>query len=165
MLIREIRIDDADNFINLVKEVESQSTFMLMEPGERKTTPEQQKKHLKRIEQQNNSTIFLAEIKGELVGYFIVMGGSAKRTMHSAYIVIGILENCRGQGIGTELFNKATKWASKHNISRLELTVITENKAGLALYKKSGFEVEGTKRNSLVIEGKPFDEYYMSKLL
>lgn len=165
MLIREIRIDDADNFINLVKEVESQSIFMLMEPGERKTTSEQQQKHLERIEQQNNSTIFLAEIKGELLGYLIVMGGSPKRTRHSAYIVIGILEDYRGKGIGTELFNKVTKWASKHNISRLELTAVTENKAGLALYKKNGFEIEGTKRNSLVIDGKPFDEYYMSKLL
>ncbi|WP_428848894.1 GNAT family N-acetyltransferase [Terribacillus saccharophilus] len=53
----------------------------------------------------------------------------------------------------------------KHNVSRLELTVITENKAGVALYKKSGFDIEGTKRNSLIINGKTYDEYCMSKLL
>jgi RimJ/RimL family protein N-acetyltransferase len=165
LLIREIRIDDAEDYMNLVKEVESKSDFMLMEAGERKTTPEQQQKQLERLEQQNNSTIFVAEEKGELVGYLIAIGGTVKRTKHSAYLVIGVLQECRGKGIGTELFDKVTKWGPKHNVSRLELTVVTENKAGVALYKKSGFDIEGTKRNSLIINGKTYDEYCMSKLL
>ncbi|PAD21656.1 GNAT family N-acetyltransferase [Terribacillus saccharophilus] len=165
MLIREIRIDDGENFINLVKEVERKSDFMLMEAGERKTTPEQQQKQLERFEQQNNSTIFVAEEKGKLVGYLIAIGGTVKRTKHCAYLVIGILQEYRGKGIGSKLFDKVIKWAPKHNVSRLELTVVTENKAGLALYKKSGFDIEGTKRNSININGTNFDEYCMSKLL
>ncbi|PAE07106.1 GNAT family N-acetyltransferase [Terribacillus saccharophilus] len=165
MLIREIRIDDLENYMNLVKEVESKSDFMLMEAGERKTTAEQQLKQLERLEQQNNSTIFVAEEKGKLVGYLIAIGGTVKRTKHSAYLVIGVLQECRGKGIGTELFDKVIKWAPKHNVSRLELTVVTENKAGVALYKKSRFDIEGTKRNSLIINGRTYDEYCMSKLL
>lgn len=165
MLIREIRIDDAEDYMNLVKEVESKSDFMLMEAGERKTTAEQQLKQLERLEQQNNSTIFVAEEKGKLVGYLIAIGGTVKRTKHSAYLVIGVLQECRGKGIGTELFDKVIKWAPKHNVSRLELTVVTENKAGVALYKKSGFDIAGTKRNSLIINGRTYDEYCMSKLL
>lgn len=165
MQIREIKIEDAENLIKLIKKVENQSDFMLMEPGERKTTMEQQRKLLERIEQQKNSTIFVAEVESKLVGYLIAMGGNVRRTEHSAYIVIGILQNYRGKGIGTELFNNVVEWAYKHNVSRLELTAVTENKAALTLYKKSGFEIEGTKRNSLIIDGTPFDEYYMSKLL
>lgn len=165
MLIREIRIEDAENFIKLMKEVESKANFMLMEAGERKTTPDQQRIHLERIVQQANSTIFVAEEEEALVGYLIAIGGSVKRTKHSAYLVIGILEEYRGKGIGTTLFEKVTEWAGSHGISRLELTAVTQNEAGVELYKKSGFEIEGTKRNSLVIDGKPFNEYYMSKLL
>jgi hypothetical protein len=41
MLIREIQPVDAENFICLIKQVESEAKFMLMEAGERKTTPEQ----------------------------------------------------------------------------------------------------------------------------
>ncbi|MBT2697229.1 GNAT family N-acetyltransferase [Bacillus sp. ISL-40] len=95
----------------------------------------------------------------------IAIGGSVKRTKHSAYLVIGILEEYIGQGIGTALFQCLEEWAINHNISRLELTVVTQNDSGVALYKKSGFEIEGTKRNSLMIDGTPFNEYYMSKLL
>jgi RimJ/RimL family protein N-acetyltransferase len=166
MLIREIKHEDAENFINLIKQVETEANFMLMEAGERKTTPEQQRKQLERIEQQSNSTIFIAkQEEGKLVGYLIAIGGSVKRTKHSAYLVIGILEEYRGQGIGTALFQCLEDWAINHNISRLELTVVTQNDSGVALYKKSGFEIEGTKRNSLMIDGTPFNEYYMSKLL
>jgi RimJ/RimL family protein N-acetyltransferase len=165
MKIREIKIEDAENLINLIKEVETKSDFMLMEAGERKTTPEQQRKQLERMEEQSNSTIFVAEEGEKLIGYLIAIGGSVKRTIHSAYLVIGILEEYRGKGIGTDLFRNVTKWAINHNISRLELTAVTQNEAGIALYKKSGFEIEGTKRNSLVIDGIPFNEYYMAKLM
>ncbi|NLP52911.1 GNAT family protein [Bacillus sp. RO1] len=165
MLIREIEIEDAENLINLIKEVEGKSNFMLMEAGERKTTHEQQRKHLERLGQQNNSTIFVAEQEGNLIGYLIAVGGSVKRTKHSAYIVVGILEQNRGQGVGTVLFKYIDEWAKSHHITRLELTAVTKNEAGVALYKKSGFEIEGTKRNSLMIDGTFYDEYYMSKLI
>lgn len=48
---------------------------------------------------------------------------------------------------------------------RLELTVVTENRAAVALYKKDGFLIEGVKKHSLMIDGKAFDEYYMVKIL
>ncbi|WP_425453646.1 N-acetyltransferase family protein [Oceanobacillus chungangensis] len=98
---------------------------------------------------------------GILVGY----GGDAKRNKHSAYIVIGILQDYRGKGIGTKLFEELEHWASNHNIHRLELSVVTRNEPGLSLYKKMGFEIEGTKRHSLFIDGEFVDEYEMVKLL
>jgi RimJ/RimL family protein N-acetyltransferase len=165
LIIREIEVKDAERFINLVKDVENHSKFMLMGAGERKTTPEQQQKQLERIKQQPNSTIFVAEENGQLAGYLIAIGGSVQRTKHSAYLVIGILSEHRGKGLGTKLFENVTEWALRKNISRLELTAVTENEAGVALYKKSGFQIEGTKRKSLIIDGKFFDEFYMAKLL
>jgi RimJ/RimL family protein N-acetyltransferase len=166
MLIREIKPEDAENFISLNKQVESDANFMLIEAGERKTTPEQQRKQLERIEQQSNSTIFVAQLEqGRLVGYLIAIGGSVKRTKHSAYLVIGILEEYRGCGIGTSLFQRLEEWAIKSNISRLELTVVTQNEAAIALYKKSGFEIEGIKRKSLMVDDEFYNEYLMSKLL
>jgi len=165
MFIREIRLDDAESLIKLIKEVERNSDFMLMGAGERKTTAEQQRKQIKSIQEQHNSTIFVAEKEGELVGYLIAIGGSAERKQHVAYLVIGILDEHRGKGIGTGLFQNVIDWAEKQSLSRLELTVVTQNEAGVALYKKNDFDIEGIKRNSLVINGEFFDEYYMAKLL
>ena len=131
--------------------------------GSEKRTP---KKDDKEYEGRNNSTIFVAERENnELVGYLFAIGGNAKRNKHSAFIVVGISENYRGQGVGTKLFKELEKWATQHDIHRLELTVVTRNQAGLSLYKKMGFEVEGTKRHSLFINDEFVDEYYMSKLI
>lgn len=165
MITREIRTGDAKNFTDLIKKVESHADFMLMEDGERRTTPEQQKKQLERFEKQDNSTVFVAEDKDKLIGYIIAIGGTVKRTQHTVGLVIGILSEYRGKGIGSKLFNNITNWAEKHNLSRLELTVVKDNLAGVKLYKKHGFEIEGTKKKSLIINDIAYDEYYMAKLI
>ena len=166
MIIREIKALDAEKFAKLTPQVEKNSEYMLWEAGERNVQIEQQLKMIKRIEQKENSTILVAEKENnELVGFLMAVGGNAKRNKHSAYIVIGILKDYRGKGIGTKLFEGLEQWAFNHNIHRLELTVVTRNKAGLSLYKKVGFEIEGTKRHSLFIDGEFVDEYDMSKLL
>jgi len=75
------------------------------------------------------------------------------------------LEAFTGQGIGSQLFVAMEKWAREKQLHRLELTVMTHNKAGMALYKKQGFEIEGVRQQALVINNHYVDEYYMAKLL
>jgi RimJ/RimL family protein N-acetyltransferase len=50
-------------------------------------------------------------------------------------------------------------------VKRLELSVMTHNERGIALYKKMGFEIEGTKRASIYVNGNYVDEYLMSKII
>ncbi|MFF2875987.1 GNAT family N-acetyltransferase [Gottfriedia sp. NPDC057991] len=162
MKIREIKVEDAESFEKLIIEVENQADFMLYGAEERNLATEKQEV----IEKSPNSTIFVAEeTSGMLVGYAFAIGSSAKRKKHCVYLVIGILEEYTGRGIGTKLFQALEEWAINHNIFRLELPVVKQNEAGVGLYNKMGYEIEGTKRNSLIIDGNGFDEYYMAKVL
>ncbi len=53
----------------------------------------------------------------------------------------------RGQGIGTALLSAAVAWArDQEAVHKLELEVWPHNAAGLALYSKVGFAVEGRRR-------------------
>jgi len=165
MKIRKIEIKDAERLSNLISKVENESPYMMFESGERALSAEGLKNRIESIKTQKNSEIFVAEEDNKLVGYLFAIGGQANRTKYSAYIVIGILNEYRGLGIGTKLFQQLEEWAIIHRIRRLELTVITENEAGVALYNKIGFETEGVKRESLCIDGEFVDEYYMSKLI
>ncbi|MBE1556808.1 GNAT family N-acetyltransferase [Sporosarcina limicola] len=164
MLIRIAEPNDAAQLVNLIQQVEN-SNFMLFEPGERTLSVEQQKKRIESMKEEKSSTILIAEDNGIVVGYLVVIGGNPNRAKHSVYLVIGIEENYRGKGIGAKLFTKLDEWARDQYIHRLELTVMVHNKAATALYEKMGFEIEGTKRHSLFIDGKYIDEYYMSKLI
>ena len=165
MIIREIRVSDAESLVRLIRQVEEESEFMLMEAGERQITTEQQRTRIENMKKSGNSTIFVAEKDNNLTGYLFAIGGTARRTKHSVYIVIGILKDYRGQGIGTKLFSRLEAWAREQSLRRLELTTVIRNEPGVALYKKMGFEIEGTKKDSLFIDGEFVDEYYMSKLL
>lgn len=165
MEIREIKQEDAEAFVSLIKQVDSESEFMLFEAGERTIEPEQQRERIQGIEASETSTIFVAEDDSELIGYLVAIGNEVNRKKHSVYLVIGIKQTHQGRGVGTELFKALEEWASERNIHRLELNVSTRNEGGLALYRKFGFEVEGLKRNSMFVDGEYVDEYYMGKLL
>ena len=165
MLIRTIHPDDAEQFLNLRKKLDQETQFMLFEPGERTITVEEQRDHIERLLLQENSTTFVVEHNEQLVGYLEAVGGQLRRIRHSVHIVIGILQDFTGRGIGGHLFAALEEWAHQKSITRMELTVMTHNKAGLALYRKRGFEIEGTKKHSLLINGQYVDEYYMAKLV
>ena len=163
--IREIREDDAASFRNLLTRVDEETQFMLLEPGERQITVEDQRQRIKTILSKNNQIIFVAENDNDLIGYLAAIGGDFKRNRHRAYIVIGILQAFIDQKIGTKLFTELEKWTRHHAVHRLELTVMVHNERAIRLYKKMGFEIEGTKKHSLLISGSYVDEYYMAKLI
>ncbi|MFJ7975968.1 N-acetyltransferase family protein [Peribacillus sp. JNUCC 23] len=163
-MIRPIEVRDAEGFIELSKRIDD-SHFMLFEPGERKTTREQQIKSIERILSEKKSIIFVVERENKLVGFIAAFGGNVKRNQHSAYLVLGVLEEFQGQGIASKLFNRVFEWARENELSRLGLTVIKDNSKAFNLYRKMGFILEGEKVHSLIINGEPVNEYYLYKLL
>jgi RimJ/RimL family protein N-acetyltransferase len=165
VLIRKILESDANAFLDLCKKLDEESQFMMLEPGERLTTAEQQRERITRLLSQSNQMIFVAENNNQLVGYLAAIGGDYKRNRRSVHIVIGILQAFTGQGIGTRLFKNLESWSHEQGIHRLELTVMAHNTNALGLYQKMGFQIEGTKKDSLFVNGRYVDEYYMAKLL
>ncbi len=157
-------LDDAADLAKVVKQVERESPFMLYESGERDISTEKQLQMIHHLVNKHNSNIFVTIQDGHIVGYLFAIGGSTNKTKHCAHIVIGVIEAYRGKGIGSSLFRELEKWA-KGKLHRLELTVITENNAGINLYEKAGFIIEGVKKHSLYMDNRFVDEYYMGKLL
>ena len=165
MHIRPISSNDAAQFLALRRQLDEETAFMLLEPGERTMTLVEQEAELLRIEQRSDNLLLVAEKNAQLVGYLEAIRGEYRRNRHCAYIVIGILQAFTGQGLGTQLFAKLEEWASQQHIHRLELTVMTHNQAGVALYEKRGFVIEGVRRHAIYLHGRFVDEYYMSKLI
>jgi putative acetyltransferase len=64
-----------------------------------------------------------------------------------AYLGMTIDAEYRAQGVGTAMMLAAIEWArAKPGVHKMELEVWPHNAAGLALYRKVGFEVEGRRR-------------------
>ncbi len=163
--IRPIHENDAASFLALCTRLDQETEFMMLEPGERTSTIEAQAERIRSTLAQPNQIILVAEDGGTLVGYIGVYGGGYHRNRHNDYIVIGILQAYAGQGLGTRLFQEAEAWARTCGITRLELTVMAHNTRGVALYQKMGFQIEGTLKHHLKVDGRYVDEYHMGKLL
>lgn len=163
--LRRIQEEDAQRFLTLCRQLDDETHFMLLEPGERTTTVDQQRERIRRVLAQANQTILVAEADGELVGYISGMGGDYRRNWRTVHIVIGILQRYSGQGVGKRMFMALEEWAVQQGMHRLELTVMTHNQRGIALYQRMGFQVEGVKRDDLFVDGGYIDQYMMAKLL
>ncbi len=163
--IRPATIDDASAFLVLRQHLDLETKFMMLEPGERQTTVEQERERLANILKSDNRQTFLAEDDGQLIGWLWADGGEYRRNHHTVHIVIGIRAAYTNQGIGTRLFQACEAWARERGLHRLELTVMTNNLLGIALYKKMGFQIEGTLLDALRVDGQYVDLHYMSKLL
>lgn len=164
MKIRKLEKLDGGLFLTLLLALDNETSFMLYEPGERKSTPEEMENRIETIND-SGGVVFGVESNKELVGFISASRGSANRIKHSAYIVIGVLNKESGKGLGTKLFSEVDEWAFKNSISKLELTVMVHNTRAFKLYKRMGYEVEGVKKDSIIVDGEMFDEYYMGKRL
>jgi len=117
-------------------------------------------------EPRKGSFDLVACVNEELVGHLHIQTYPNKsRRKHAASLGMAVLDDWQGKGVGTELIQSAIDFAENWlNISRFELSVFVDNEPAVRLYKKSGFEIEGTLRNFAFRDGELVDVYTMSKL-
>jgi L-phenylalanine/L-methionine N-acetyltransferase len=87
------------------------------------------------------------------------------RMRHVGSIGMAVRNDWQGRGIGTALMEAALDLADNWlNLTRIELRVYTDNAAAIALYKKFGFEVEGTHRRLAFRDGEYVDGYSIARI-
>ena len=87
------------------------------------------------------------------------------RRRHVGQIGMAVRDDRQGKGVGTALMEAALDLADNWiNLTRLELSVYTDNMAGVALYEKFGFEVEGTHRRYAFRNGEYVEAYSMARI-
>ncbi|NUR93201.1 MAG: GNAT family N-acetyltransferase [Nonomuraea sp.] len=143
--------EDAPALLELQRVLDRESTFMLLEPGERGS---------------------VAEVPGEPSFLLLDEGGYVQvevlpyvRARRTGYVVMGVRSSHGGQGLGRRLLEAAAEQARTRGLWRLELTVMAHNRRAIGLYLGVGFQVEGLRRAALEVEGVRVDEYYMGMLL
>src|SRR5262245_48401914 len=108
--------------------------------------------------------ILVAVVDAEVVGVIGLHTSSKPRVIHRAEIGMMVRDDWQGKGVGTALMRAAIDLADKWlNLTRLELTVFTDNEPGIALYRKFGFEIEGTLRKYAFRDGEFADVYAMAR--
>lgn len=107
----------------------------------------------------------VACVDGEVVGEISFWTSDRPRLRHTAGFGMAVRDDWQGHGIGSALLEAALELADNWiDVTRVELQVYTDNRAGIALYEKFGFEIEGTHRRGAFREGEYVDTYSMARL-
>jgi L-phenylalanine/L-methionine N-acetyltransferase len=121
-----------------------------------------------RIAEVPNDMFRLAAMAGtEMAGQLdLFTSPNHPRRRHAGQIGMAVRDDFQGQGVGSALMQAATVLADNWlNLQRLELEVYCDNEPAVRLYKKFGFEVEGTMKGYAFRAGKYVDVYSMARMI
>jgi len=107
----------------------------------------------------------VAEQAGRVIGELSLQVEPQARRRHVGSIGMCVHDDHQGRGVGTALLRAAIDLADNWlNLQRLELSVYVDNAAGVRLYQKLGFLLEGTSMKYAYRNGAYVDAYHMARL-
>ena len=116
-----------------------------------------------------NIHMFVAVIKGDDDREIIIgcasLHVSSNRKRHIGSIGMMVHKDYQGMGVGTKLMESlldiADNWLM---LVRVELTVFIDNERAIGLYKRFGFNIEGTMEKAGIRSGEYVDNYMMARI-
>ncbi|NJD32923.1 MAG: GNAT family N-acetyltransferase [Gammaproteobacteria bacterium] len=112
-----------------------------------------------------NGAVHVVALAGrEVVGWCDLRPKSAVTQRHSAVLGMGVVAEYRGQGLGSRMLAATLESGEARGIRRSELVVRADNAPAIALYRRFGFQVEGTCERYLTVDGIDHDVLLMARL-
>lgn len=117
-----------------------------------------------RLAESGDRCFFGAFQDDQLIGIVRISRYSASNEKHRAYLGgLYVLPAFRCEGCGRSLVKQALSWAANmQSIRRVNLTVVTQQKAAICLYQSLGFRIYGTEQETFSKTGCFYDEHLMT---
>ena len=150
VFIRSATKEDAQEILELSKNVIGEEIYQLTSGAEFKMTIEAEEKWIESHFSNPNHIILVAEMNSKIVGLLDFSNGHRQRIAHTGEFGMSVEKSARDLGIGSLLLQVLISWAVQNKtIEKIGLNVHSNNERAIALYKKMGFEVEGTRKRDL----------------
>ena len=114
-------------------QLDNETKLMMLEPGERQTTLEQQAQIIASFVETKSKVMFVLADNRKIAGFVVGVGKTANRNKHSMSCVIGLKQAVAGNGYGRQLLNQLESWAWMNEYTRIELTVMCHNERAQGL--------------------------------
>ena len=161
IIIREAEPDDAEELLEFFKQIGSETDNMPYGPEGTFFTLEGERRYLENVKNSKTSIIYLSTHNKKIVGIASIETFGAKRMSHRSKMMISILKDYWGNGIGSMLISNIIKFAKSIKLEIITLDVRSDNAPAIGLYEKFNFEKTGTSKKYFKINGEYFDAYNM----
>jgi RimJ/RimL family protein N-acetyltransferase len=164
--VRNLAYDDAENLHKFFCQSALESTHTL-HYKERNIPVSKLQERIKQSLESPCDLYIGAFDQGKIIAqlFFRVAHPDHPWVKHIGEFGMTVLKEYWGQGIGSALLEHMEGFAKNIGVTRIEAKVRALNERGIALYKKSGYEIEGVRKKAALINEVPEDEFYIAKLL
>lgn len=164
-ILRNARLEDAEELIEYLKITAAETPFLVREPEEVIITREQEEYFIRRNMEDEKGLMLIATIDGKHAGNASFSGIAArKRYAHRCSVAIALYQKYCGLGLGRQMFAEILERAKACGYEQVELEVSADNEKAIQMYKSFGFEVYGKLKNDMKFkDGTYADSYLMVK--
>ncbi|RKD31310.1 GNAT family N-acetyltransferase [Lacrimispora algidixylanolytica] len=155
--------EDAISMLQLMRTASDETDFLARYSDEIDITVSQEQQFLQNCLKSKKDLMLCALVQGNLVANAgITPIAPHQRYAHRTSFGISINQKYWGLGIGSLLISAVISSAHEMGYEQLELEVVSGNERGLALYRKYGFEIYGTRNHAFKYrDGTYASEYLM----
>jgi len=165
VIIRQAEKEDARELINFYNLVGGETNFLSFGKGEFMADLNAEVKYIENIKNEKNSNFIVATINEKIIGAASITSIQKRKMKHVGTLGIVIKKEYCGLGIGGILIDNLVNWSKQNGITKkISLLTRCDNYNAIELYKKKGFEIEGTLRRDNYEDGKYYDTYTMGLL-
>ena len=153
-------VNDFDDVYELYMD-EDANPFLTYDPMDRHSFEDKYRELLV------SRTLYVVRSGKEIVGTYRLIP-KANRQSHILYLGgFTVKKSWKGKGFGSKILSHIKDVSKDLGFRRIELTVDVHNLPAISLYKKIGFQIEGTIRMSyrLSTTNQFYDEYLMGLIL
>jgi len=148
-LLRSPGPADAEEILEHLILTSAETGYMARNADEITFTAKEEEKYLAGLEADPKAVMISAFVDGKLAANAgLIPVSSYERYAHRAEFGISIKKAYWGAGIGSGLLDAMIQAAKAAGYEQLELSVVAGNARALALYRKLGFEIYGTRERS-----------------
>jgi ribosomal protein S18 acetylase RimI-like enzyme len=108
---------------------------------------------------------FVATVDGEVVGWVHLKHPESEKLAHTAELTVGVLEEYRGNSIGSQLLERGLEWAQSEGFERIYNSLPSTNEAAVDFLKGRGWDVEAVREGHYKLDGEYIDEVMMARVL
>jgi len=157
--VRPARQEDISGIVGVIESIAAVSSYVVATRLANEVTRDEV---LLRHNESEDRVFFVATVDDDAVGWLHVEVVQAPMMNHTAELTVGVLEQYRGNGLGSTLMERGLEWAERRGTRKVYQNLPATNKPAISFLEDAGWTVESTRDGHYCIDDELVDEVQLA---